>query len=66
MTMGAPRQKDSDVDECLTYHAEKAFKKLGVGRSKGYQLIRSGELPAVKFGKTFLIPKHVIDKLLDV
>ena len=64
--MGANHQKDRDSEECLTYHAEKAFKKLGVGRSKGYQMIREGKLPAVKFGKLFLIPKHVIDKLLDV
>jgi len=36
--------------EPLLISADKAFELIGVKRAKGYQMIKSGELPTVKIG----------------
>lgn len=56
-------QKDR-ADDCLTYRAEEAFRRIGVGRSTGYKLIREGTLPAIRLGKLLLVPRHAIEKLI--
>ena len=38
-------------DEQLAYTATAAGALLGVGRSTVYELIRTGELPAIKIGR---------------
>lgn len=35
-----------------------AWKALGIGRSLGYELMDSGELPSVKIGRRRLIPRE--------
>ncbi len=33
---------------------------LNIGRSLGYELVRSGELPAIRFGRLLRIPKSAL------
>jgi excisionase family DNA binding protein len=33
-----------------------AFKALGVSRSKGYAMLASGELPAIRIGRSIRVP----------
>lgn len=35
-------------------------KFLGIGRSKGYELVRSGQIEAVKVGKQLKVPRHAL------
>jgi excisionase family DNA binding protein len=43
-------------DEALLLKPEDAARRLGVGRSKTYELLRSGELPSVRIGRSVRIP----------
>lgn len=47
-----------------TYSAPEAFERLGIGRTKGYELIRTGELPALRFGRRVVIPRAALERML--
>ena len=38
---------------------------LGIGRSKAYQRVRSGEIKSIKIGDTIRIPKYVLLEYID-
>ncbi len=42
--------------DALFVSPEQAFEMLGVGRAKGYQMIKAGELPSIKIGRLRRIP----------
>lgn len=44
---------------------EDAMAFLQIGRNTIYQLLRSGELPSVKLGKQYRIPKKLLLSYLD-
>jgi excisionase family DNA binding protein len=48
-----------------TYTVEEAGALLGIGRSAAYQAVKSRELPSVKIGKRLLVPKRVLERLLE-
>ncbi|OUC77279.1 excisionase family DNA-binding protein [Gordonia lacunae] len=41
-----------------------AFARIGVGNSKGYELIKSGALRSVKIGSNRRIPEQAIDEYI--
>lgn len=42
------------------------MKILHIGRNKAYELLRSKEIPSIKIGKKYIIPKNLlIDFLYD-
>lgn len=45
----------------LMISPEAAFKRLGIGRTLGYQLIKEGRLPSVKIGRLRRIPVHALE-----
>ena len=51
--------------EPLAYTVKDAASALGVSRGLLYQLIASGELPAIKLGSRRLIPREAIVALLQ-
>jgi excisionase family DNA binding protein len=48
----------------LTYTVEEAAKLLRIGRNKGYEAAKSGELPTVRMGKRILVPRLALERLL--
>ncbi|WP_350172381.1 helix-turn-helix domain-containing protein [Erythrobacter sp.] len=52
--------------ERLAFKPEEAAKLLGVSRSRVFQLIKTGELSSVRYGRTRLIPMSAIELFLDV
>ena len=40
----------------LFFRVEEAAEAVGLGRSKLYQLIQAGEIPAVKIGRSTRVP----------
>ena len=50
--------------ETMTVHPEVAFKKLGVGRSSGYDALHRGEIPSMRIGRFFRVPIALLDKML--
>lgn len=51
-----------EIPPVLTVPEVAAF--LGVGRCKGYELVRSGQIEAVKIGKQFKVPRHALLKFI--
>ena len=44
---------------------EDAGRMLGVGRAKAYAMVKSGELPVVRWGRAVRVRISTIDRLLD-
>lgn len=42
--------------------AEEVARLLGIGRSKTYELIASGELPSLRIGRLVRVPRHALDR----
>ena len=48
---------------CMT--VPEAAIRLGISRNFGYELVRRGQLPVIRFGKRLLIPKAALEKMLE-
>ena len=38
---------------------------LGINRNLAYQLVRTGEIPAIRLGKRLVCPKAALHRMLD-
>ncbi len=54
----------SDVKR-QTYTVTEVAKILGIGRNTAYEVCRNGEIPTIRVGGRILIPRAVIDDLLE-
>lgn len=59
------RGAEKKMTEPLTYTPEGAAQALGIGRSKTFELIASGEIESVKIGRRRLIPVDALHSFLD-
>ncbi|MBI5738846.1 MAG: helix-turn-helix domain-containing protein [Mycolicibacterium neoaurum] len=48
----------------LTITVERAGRLLGISRGLAYDLVRRGEIPAVRLGRRLVVPAHAIDEIL--
>jgi len=48
---------------CIT--VPEAAAMLGVSRNFGYELVKQGQLPVIRFGKRLLIPIAALEKRLE-
>ncbi len=48
-----------------TYTVTEVAKILGIGRNTAYEVCRNGEIPTIRVGGRILIPRAVIDDLLE-
>lgn len=48
-----------------TISVEEAAQLLGISRPTAYQAVRTGDLPAIRVGKRWLIPRSRLEALLD-
>jgi excisionase family DNA binding protein len=48
--------------EPLLLTPEQAFNLIGVGRSHGYKLLASGEIPSLKLGRLRRIPRAALEQ----
>ena len=39
--------------------------RLGIGRNQAYAAVQLGHIPAVRFGRRWLIPRAVLDRILS-
>ena len=49
----------------MTVTVVEAAELLGIGRGLAYELARRGELPALRLGRRFVIPKQALERLLS-
>ena len=48
----------------LVYSVTETAELLGIGRSKAYELVRSGTIPSLRLGRRIVIPKLALSRLL--
>jgi excisionase family DNA binding protein len=51
--------------ERQTLKIEEAAKVLGISRNTAYDAVKSGQLPTVKIGRRFLVPKAALERMLE-
>ena len=44
--------------ETLTYSVEEVAKLLGIARNNAYERVRAGDIPSIRMGKRYLIPRE--------
>ncbi len=52
--------------ERMTYSVAEVAQLLGISRGSVYNYIRSGEIRSVTLGSRIVIPRRVIEELIDV
>lgn len=50
--------------ERQTFTVEEAARILGLGRNTAYVAARRGELPTIRIGKRYVVPKAALERLL--
>jgi excisionase family DNA binding protein len=50
----------------LTLTVSEAAKKLGIGQSSAYTAVRNGDIPSVKIGGKYLVPRLALENLLAI
>lgn len=53
------------MSEPLLHQLPEAFQRIGIGRSKGYELIAQGELHAVRIGRRTLIAEDELQRYVQ-
>lgn len=53
------------AEERLTYDVPEAGRLAGLGRDSAYNAVKRGEMPIVKIGNKFLVPKKKWDAILN-
>jgi excisionase family DNA binding protein len=61
--MIAETEVDREADS-LTYTVPEAARKLGISRNLAFDLVRRGELPAVRLGRRLVVSRKALDLLL--
>ena len=58
-------RKEIAMSEPLLHQLPEAFRRIGVGRSKGYQLIAQGDLHTVRIGRRVLIAESELRRYVQ-
>ena len=48
-----------------TYTVKEIAKKLGIGMNKAYELVNQKQIPSIKIGKKYLIPRKALAQWID-
>jgi excisionase family DNA binding protein len=56
---------ETDVSEKLVYDVPEAGKLLGMGRSASYEAARNGQIPTIKIGGRYKVPKAALLRMLE-
>jgi excisionase family DNA binding protein len=56
---------DRPIEERYCLGVPEAARMLGILRNFGYELVKRGELPVIRFGKRLLIPRAALDRMFE-
>ena len=48
----------------LTMTVNEAARLLGISRGLAYEMVRTGKIPSIRFGKRVLVPRQALERLL--
>jgi excisionase family DNA binding protein len=51
--------------ERLTLTVEETAKRLGIGRQLAYDKVKTGEIPSIRIGRRYLVPRVALEQLLQ-
>ena len=51
--------------ERITITVDEAAELLGISRALAYNMAHTGKLPALRFGRRFVIPKKAVEAMLE-
>ena len=51
-----------DASDMVT--VEDVAVRLGIGRNQAYEAVQAGKIPALRFGRRWLIPRAAFDRML--
>lgn len=60
-----PRKAREVPQNALGYRPLELVELLGIGKTKVFEMLKSGELSSVKLGRTRIIPADAVKALLD-
>jgi excisionase family DNA binding protein len=59
-------EKESALDTTtMTYTVTQAAKLLGISRALAYELVRRGEVPSIRLGRSLVIPTVALTAMLE-
>jgi excisionase family DNA binding protein len=64
MALGVEKARGVHIER-QTLTVEEAARVLGISRSSAYEAVRRGELPTVKIGRRYVVPRVALERLLD-
>ena len=64
-TIKPRRNKHAEIKDRLTLTPRESVKLTRFGLNHTYALLKSGEMPAIRIGKRFFIPKSALLKWLE-
>ena len=53
-----------EQEDKLAFSVTEMAELLGIGRSKAYELVRSGTIPSLRLGRRIVIPKLALSRFL--
>jgi excisionase family DNA binding protein len=68
MSSGAcPSEQEAEEDlvERQTLTVEEAARLLGISRTSAYEAVRRGELPVLRIGRRYVVPRVALERMLD-
>jgi excisionase family DNA binding protein len=63
--IGGKKVTTNNEPEKLTLTVSEAASLLGLSRNSAYQGIKRNEIPHIRVGKRFLIPRQALERLLN-
>lgn len=51
--------------ERLTLTVEETAEALGISRSTAYEAVRRGELPTIRIGRRYVVPRLALERMLS-
>ena len=51
--------------ERQTVTVEEAAQFLGISRSTAYEAVRRGELPVIRIGRRYVVPRQALERMLS-
>lgn len=56
----------AELDRAVTLTVDETAMTLGLSRTATYQAVQTGEIPAIRIGRRWLIPAAAIRQLLQI
>lgn len=63
MTQSVETARSGHIER-QTLTVEEAARVLGIGRNSAYEAVRRGEIPTIRIGRRFIVPRMALERML--